>query len=45
VELKFKGLKKLEPYLVKFDVQVFYNTLEKDFGVPKNKIKAIKSKL
>ena len=42
---KFKGLKKLEPYLIKFDVRIFYNTLEKDFGVPKNRIKAIQSKL
>lgn len=42
---KFKGIKKLEPYLVKFDVRVFYNTLEKDFGVPKNRIKAIHSRL
>lgn len=42
---KFKGIKKLESYLVKFDVRVFYNTLEKDFGVPKNKIKAIHSRL
>lgn len=42
---KFKKIKKLEPYLLKYDVTVFYNTLSKDFGVPKNKIKYIKSKL
>ena len=42
---KFKSLRKLEPYLIKFDIKVFYNTLDKDFGVPKNKIKAIYSKI
>lgn len=42
---KFKRLKKLEPYLIKYDVNVFYNTMSKDFGVPKDKIKYIKSKL
>ena len=42
---KFEKLKKLKPYLIKFDVNVYYNTLSKDFGVPKKEIKAIKSKL
>ena len=42
---KFESLKKLKPYLIKFDVSVYYNTSNKDFGVKKNKIKAIKSKL
>jgi len=42
---KFESLKKLKPYLIKFDVSVYYNTLNKDFGVKKNEIKAIKSKL
>ena len=42
---KFKGLKRFDQYLIKFDINVFYNTLDKDFGVPKNRIKAIKSKL
>lgn len=42
---KFNKVKKLEPYLMKYDVNVFYNTMSKDFGVPKNQIKYIKSKL
>ena len=42
---KFESLRKLKPYFVKFDIRVFYNTLEKDFGVPKNRIKAIQSKI
>lgn len=42
---KFKDIEKLRPYLIDFNVKVYYNTLSKDFGVPKNKIKPIYSSL
>lgn len=44
---KYNPLYKLKPYLQKFDVTVYYNDMkgEKDFGVPKERIKIIKSKL
>lgn len=42
---KYKRLEKLKPYLIKPDITIYYNTLNKDFGVSKDKIKAIKSKL
>lgn len=42
---KFTRLKKLEPYLLKYDITVYYNTMAKDFGVPKNQIKYVKSKI
>ena len=44
---KYKILYKLKPYLKSFDIDVYYNNYpgEKDFGVPKNKINIIKSKL
>ena len=44
---KYSPMRKLELYLKKFDVDVYYNSYkgEKDFGVPKNRINVIKAKL
>lgn len=42
---KYNDLYILKNYLKKFDVTVYYNTIEKDFGVSKKNIKIIKSKL
>lgn len=41
----YKLLYKLKPYIINFDINIFYNTLSKDFGVKKNEIKYIMSKL
>lgn len=41
----YNKLYKLKKYLYKFDITIYYNTIEKDFGVKKDKIKLIKSKL
>ncbi len=44
---KYDKIKLLKPFIKSFDVTVYYNNTdgEKDFGVPKDKINIIKSKL
>lgn len=44
---KYGQLEKLKPYLKSFDISIYYNNYpgEKDFGVPKSNIRAIKAKL
>lgn len=41
----YKKLYKLKKYLYNFDITIYYNSIEKDFGVEKSKIKLIRSKL
>ena len=42
---KYNSLYKLKKYLYKFDVTIYYNSIGKDFGVRKDEIDIIKSKL
>ena len=42
---KYNEVYKLKKYVTDFKVHVYYNALEKDFGVPKDKINIIKSTL
>lgn len=42
---KYNALYKLKKYLYKFDVTIYYNSIGKDFGVRKDEIKLIRSKL
>lgn len=42
---KYKKLKKIKELLFNFDVTIYYNTIKKDFGVKKDEINLIHSRL